>query len=71
MDADANADANANANANANADAGGSTIALRELCSGELKIALSRYVSISKIGPQYAIKRIQPQFILFILFLKS
>ena len=29
-------DANANVNANANADAGGSTIALRELCSGEL-----------------------------------
>ena len=25
------------ADANANADAGGSTIALRELCSGELK----------------------------------
>ena len=42
MDADANANANANANvnanANANADAGGSTIALRERCSGELKI---------------------------------
>ena len=32
------ADADANANANANADAGGSTTALRELCSGELKI---------------------------------
>ena len=32
------ADANANANANANADAGGSTIALRERCSGELKM---------------------------------
>ena len=30
-------DADANANANANADAGGSTIALRERCSGELK----------------------------------
>ena len=30
-------DADANANANANADAGGSTIALRELCSRELK----------------------------------
>ena len=28
----------ADANANANADAGGSTIALRELCSGELKM---------------------------------
>ena len=27
----------ADANANANADAGGSTIALRELCSGKLK----------------------------------
>ena len=42
MDADANANANANANSNANvnanADAGGSTVALRELCSGELKI---------------------------------
>ena len=41
MDANANANANvnvnANANANANADAGGSTIALREHCSGELK----------------------------------
>ena len=31
-------DVDANANANANADAGGSTIALRECCSGELKI---------------------------------
>ena len=29
-------DADANANANANTDAGGSTIALREFCSGEL-----------------------------------
>ena len=29
------------ADANANADAGGSTIALRERCSGELKISLS------------------------------
>ena len=38
MDADANAYANANANANANADAGGSTITLRELRSGELKV---------------------------------
>ena len=37
MDADANANADANVNANANADAGGSTIALHELCSGELK----------------------------------
>ena len=33
-------DADANANANANADARGSTIALRERCSGELKITL-------------------------------
>ena len=30
-------DAGANANANVNADAGGSTIALPERCSGELK----------------------------------
>ena len=39
MDADANANANANANdnANANADDAGSTIALPERCSGELK----------------------------------
>ena len=41
MDADANANANVNANANANADAGGSTIALRERSSGELKTILS------------------------------
>ena len=34
---DANAYANGNGNANANPDAGGSTIALCELCSGELK----------------------------------
>ena len=44
MDADANANANANtnanANANANADAVGSSIALREHCSGELKIVV-------------------------------
>ena len=41
--ANANADANANgnANANANADTGGSTIALHELCSGELKRTIS------------------------------
>ena len=38
MDADANA--NANANANTNADAGGSTIALRDRCSGELKMVV-------------------------------
>ena len=31
-------DADANTNANANANAGGSTIALRELHSGELKM---------------------------------
>ena len=42
------ADANANANANANADAGGSTIALRELCSGELKTKPSRLQSLSQ-----------------------
>ena len=36
MEVDANANANANANADADADAGSSTIALRELCSGEL-----------------------------------
>ena len=35
--ANANTKANANANANAKANADGSTIALRELCSGELK----------------------------------
>ena len=34
----ANAKANANANVNTNADAGGSTTALNERCSGELKI---------------------------------
>ena len=33
-------DADANVNAKANADAGGSTIALRELCSGELKMTM-------------------------------
>ena len=32
-------DADTNANDNANANAGGSTIALRELCSGELKMS--------------------------------
>ena len=39
MDADANANANANTNTNtyANSDARGSTTALRERCSGELK----------------------------------
>ena len=40
MDADANANANVNANAYANADAGGSTIALRERCSGELQMSM-------------------------------
>ena len=38
------ADANANANANADADAGGSTIALRERCSGELEMEDNIYV---------------------------
>ena len=37
------ADANANANANANADAGGSTIALHELCSVDLMNKISDY----------------------------
>ena len=41
MDADTNS--NANANANANTDAGGSTIALCELCSGKLKKFLSLF----------------------------
>ena len=36
-------DADANANANANTDAGGSTIALRERCSGELKMDSSLF----------------------------
>ena len=35
----------ADANANVNADAGGSTIALRELCSGELKTKLKNEIS--------------------------
>ena len=35
---DSQPQANANGNANANADTGGSTIALRERCSGELKM---------------------------------
>ena len=39
---DADANANANANANADADAGGSTIALPECCSGELKTYLRK-----------------------------
>ena len=37
------ADAIANANANAAANAGGSTIALRECCSGELKRHLKTF----------------------------
>ena len=37
VDTDANANTKVNANANANADAWGSTIALPERCSGELK----------------------------------
>ena len=44
MDANANANANT-ANANANANAGGSTIALRERCSGELQNAFSDLIN--------------------------
>ena len=40
------ANSNANTNANANADAWGSTIALRERCSDELKSGLNQ----QKIG---------------------
>ena len=43
MDADTNA--NANANTNANADAGGITVGLRELRSGELKMKLTIYTT--------------------------
>ena len=55
MDADANANADANTNADARGstialrelcsgdDDGGSTIALHELCSGELKMKLYRF----------------------------
>ena len=54
MDADANA--NANANATANADAGGSTIALPERCSGELKMENIIYIIISLVQPVVEIK---------------
>ena len=43
MDADANPNTYANANANANANARGSTIALHERCSGELKIKHKKF----------------------------
>ena len=48
---DADANANANANADAAADAGGSTIAVRERCSGELKIVKRLYPT-SIVGGQ-------------------
>ena len=42
----------ADANANANADAGGSTIALRELCSGELMSVRPAKTQIRLGGPE-------------------
>ena len=40
----------ADANADAAADAGGSTIALRECCSGELKTTCIRMLSVTKFA---------------------
>ena len=42
-------DADANTNANANVDTVGSTIALCERCSGELKVATSRHANKHKL----------------------